>query len=57
MKAIVDGVAQISGAGGVALYATFGGDEAERVRLAAVGSAVDLPANALAADLSHMASA
>lgn len=57
VKAIVDGVAQISGARGVALYATFGGDEAERVRLAAVGSAVDLPANALAADLSHMASA
>ena len=45
VRAIVDGVSQISGAQGVALYATFGDAESERVRLAAVGTALDLPAD------------
>jgi ActR/RegA family two-component response regulator len=57
VRAIVDGVSQISGARGVALYATFGDDESERVRLAAVGSALDLPTTSQPADLSHLVSA
>jgi len=54
VRAIVDGVAQISGAKGVALYATFGDGESERVRLAAVGTALDLPASSQPADLSRL---
>lgn len=54
VRAIVDGVSQISGARGVALYASFGDSEAERVRLAAVGSALDLPPTTTSADLSHL---
>jgi ActR/RegA family two-component response regulator len=54
VRAIVDGVSQLSGARGVALYATFGETESERVRLSAVGTAVDLPATSMPADLSHL---
>ena len=57
VRAIVDGVSQISGARGVALYATFGDAESERVRLAAVGSALDLPAMSQPADLSRLVQA
>jgi DNA-binding response OmpR family regulator len=57
VKAIVDGVAQISGAKGVALYATFGDPESERVRLAAVGTALDLPTTSQPADLSRLVQA
>lgn len=45
VKAIVDGLQTLSRARGVALYASFGGDDdRERVRLGAVGSALDLAA-------------
>lgn len=57
VRAIVDGVAQLSGAKGVALYATFGDNESERVRLSAVGSALDLPATSQPADLSRLVQA
>jgi CheY-like chemotaxis protein len=57
VKAIVDGVAQLSGAKGVALYATFGDEESERVRLAAIGTALDLPAASMPADLSRLVQA
>lgn len=57
VRAIVDGVSQLSGAKGVALYATFGDSESERVRLAAVGSALDLPATSQPADLSRLVQA
>jgi len=57
VRAIVDGVSQISGARGVALYATFGDAESERVRLAAVGSALDLPPTSQPADLSRLVQA
>jgi DNA-binding NarL/FixJ family response regulator len=57
VRAIVDGVSQISGARGVALYATFGDSESERVRLAAVGTALDLPAMSQPADLSRLVQA
>ena len=57
VRAIVDGVSQISGARGVALYASFGDADAERVRLAAVGTALDLPPTSLPADLSHLVQA
>ena len=57
VKAIVDGVSQLSGAKGVALYATFGDGESERVRLSAVGSALDLPSTSLPADLSRLVQA
>jgi DNA-binding NarL/FixJ family response regulator len=57
VRAIVDGVSQISGARGVALYASFGDSESERVRLAAVGTALDLPATSQPADLSHLVQA
>lgn len=54
VRAIVDGVSQLSGARGVALYATFGDDGSERVRLSAVGSALDLPTTSRSADLSRV---
>jgi CheY-like chemotaxis protein len=57
VRAIVDGVSQLSGAKGVALYATFGDPESERVRLSAVGSALDLPATSQPADLSRLVQA
>ncbi len=57
VRAIVDGVSQISGARGVALYASFGDADAERVRLAAVGTALDLPPTSMPADLSHLVQA
>ncbi len=57
VRAIVDGVAQLSAAEGVALYATFGKDDTERVLLAALGSALDLPAASAPADLSRMVQA
>lgn len=57
VRAIVDGVSQLSGAKGVALYATFGDDESERVRLSAVGTALDLPATSQPADLSRLVQA
>lgn len=57
VRAIVDGVAQLSGAKGVALYATFGDDESERVRLAAIGSALDMPSASMPADLSRLVQA
>jgi CheY-like chemotaxis protein len=57
VRAIVDGVAQLSGAHGVALYATFGKDDSERVLLAALGTALDLPASCGPADLSRLVQA
>lgn len=54
VRAIVDGVAQLSAAQGVALYATFGSDESERVLLAAIGTALDLPSSCQPADLSRL---
>lgn len=57
VRAIVDGVSQLSGAKGVALYATFGDAESERVRLSAVGTALDLPATSQPADLSRLVQA
>jgi ActR/RegA family two-component response regulator len=57
VRAIVDGVAALSGAHGVALYATFGKDESERVLLAALGTALDLPAACRPADLSRLVQA
>lgn len=57
VRAIVDGVSHLSGARGVALYASFGDSDSERVRLAAIGSALDLPPTAPAADLSRLVSA
>ncbi len=53
VRAIVEGVAALSGAGGVALYAAFEG-QGECVRLAAQGSASDLPATCPPADLSRL---
>jgi ActR/RegA family two-component response regulator len=57
VRAIVDGVAQLSGAQGVALYATFGNEDSERVLLAALGTALDLPASCRPADLSRLVQA
>ncbi len=57
VRAIVDGVAQLSGAHGVALYATFGRDESDRVLLAALGTALDLPSTCRPADLSRLVQA
>ena len=57
VRAIVDGVAQLSAAEGVALYATFGKADSERVLLAALGSALDLPAASAPADLSRLVQA
>ena len=57
VKAIVDGVSQLSGARGVALYASFGDEDSERLRLAAIGSALDLPASSRPADLSRLVQA
>lgn len=57
VRAIVDGVAQLSAAEGVALYATFGKDDSERVLLAALGTALDFPATSQPADLSRLVQA
>ncbi|HVJ92117.1 MAG TPA: hypothetical protein VM580_20090 [Labilithrix sp.] len=57
VRAIVDGVSQLSAAQGVALYATFGSDESDRILLAAVGTALDLPSKAPPADLSRLVQA
>lgn len=57
VRAIVDGVAQISSAQGVALYATFGDADSDRVLLAALGTALDLPSSCQPADLSRMVQA
>ena len=57
VRAIVDGVSQLTAAPGVALYATFGNDDSERVLLAAVGTALDLPSTCAPADLSRLVSA
>lgn len=57
VRAIVDGVSQLSSAQGVALYATFGDDVSERVLLAALGSALDLPSACSPADLSRLVQA
>lgn len=57
VRAIVDGVSQLSAAQGVALYATFGDDDSERVLLAALGTALDLPSTCAPADLSRLVSA
>jgi CheY-like chemotaxis protein len=54
VRTIVDGVAQLSGARGVALYATYGGNSSERVRLAATGTALDIPASASSEDLAQL---
>ncbi len=56
VRAIVEGVAQLSGAKGVALYATFADEKSDRLRLAAVGDAVDLPATSPPADLARLVS-
>ncbi len=57
VRAIVDGVSQLSAAQGVALYATFGNDESDRVLLASVGTALDLPSTCPPADLSRIVQA
>ncbi len=57
VRAIVDGVSQLSSAQGVALYATFGNDDSERVLLAALGTALDLPSTCAPADLSRLVQA
>jgi CheY-like chemotaxis protein len=57
VRAIVDGVSQLSSAQGVALYATFGKEDSERVLLAALGSALDLPSTSQPADLSRLVQA
>ncbi|MBX3228316.1 MAG: hypothetical protein KIT84_06670 [Labilithrix sp.] len=57
VRAIVDGVSQLTAAQGVALYATFGHDDSERVLLAALGTALDLPSTCAPADLSRLVSA
>jgi DNA-binding NarL/FixJ family response regulator len=57
VRAIVDGVSQLTSAQGVALYATFGDDDSERVLLAALGTALDLPSTCAPADLSRLVSA
>ncbi len=57
VRAIVDGVSQLSSAQGVALYATFGKEDSERILLAALGSALDLPASCAPADLSRLVQA
>lgn len=54
VRAIVDGVAQLSSAQGVALYATFGNDDSERILLGALGTALDLPSTCQPADLSRL---
>lgn len=54
VRAIIDGVWQLSSAQGVALYATFGDDDSERVLLASLGSALDLPSTCAPADLSRL---
>ncbi len=54
VRAIVEGVAQLSSAKGVALYATFGDEKSERVRLAAIGTALDLPSTSAPADLARL---
>lgn len=56
VRAIVEGVAQLSGAKGVALYATFADEKSDRLRLAAVGDAIDLPAASAPADLARLVS-
>jgi DNA-binding NarL/FixJ family response regulator len=59
IRAIVEGVFHLSGAKGVALYAPppSTDSEKERVRVAAVGSAFELPAGSQPADLSRLAQA
>lgn len=57
VRAIVEGVSQLSAAQGVALYATFGDDDSDRLRLAALGSAIDFPSTSGPADLSRMVQA
>ncbi|MBX3208617.1 MAG: hypothetical protein KF764_26525 [Labilithrix sp.] len=57
VRAIVDGVSQLSSAHGVALYATFGDDDSERVLLASIGTALDLPSTCAPADLSRLVQA
>lgn len=57
VRAIVEGVSQLSGAKGVALYATFGDAESERIRLSAVGTATDFPPTSQPADLSRLVQA
>ena len=57
VRAIVDGVSQLSAAQGVALYATFGDDESDRVLLASIGTAQDLPKSCPPADLSRLVQA
>lgn len=57
VRAIVDGVSQLSAAHGVALYATFGEDDSERVLLASLGTARDLPSTCAPADLSRLVQA
>lgn len=54
VRAIAEGVSQLSAAQGVALYAAFGDDERERVLLAAIGTARDLPASCPPAELSRL---
>ena len=57
VRAIVDGVSQLSAAQGVALYATFGDDESDRILLGASGTAQDLPRSCPPADLSRLVQA
>jgi CheY-like chemotaxis protein len=57
VRAIVDGVAQLSSAQGVALYATFGDEDSERVLLASIGTARDLPSSCAPAELTRVVQA
>jgi ActR/RegA family two-component response regulator len=57
VRAIVDGVSQLTTAQGVALYATFGDDDSERVLLASIGTALDFPSTCAPADLSRLVQA
>lgn len=57
VKAIVDGISQLCSAKGVALYASFGEEESERVLLAAVGTALDMPTSPERTELSRVVQA
>lgn len=55
VRAIVEGLTELGDAKGVALYASFDADDRELVRLAAVGSAIDLPQSPGRAELAQIA--
>ncbi len=55
VRAIVEGLTELGGAKGVALYASFDADDRELVRLAAVGSAIDMPQSPARTELARIA--